>query len=385
MILVFGATGFTGRMVVSNLVDLGLPVRIAARSEEKLRALAERHGGLEYAVADVEDPASLDAACEGVKVLVTTVGPYTWWGHVAAEAAIRNKVAYIDITGEPAFVRRVFDEWGPPAAAAGTALLTAFGYDYVPGNLAGALALDRAGDHATRVDIGYFLTGGSGRNLKNFSQGTLSSLRASSSATQFRFHNGQIEEERAAKHVFEFDMRGKHRTAISIGSTEALALPRTYPQLRDVNVGLGWFAKASRAVSVISAVGEAANKIPPVKKLMDLTTRPIKIGGGHGGTSGKAPAGPDEASQQDAETMVFAVARDSAGAALADVIVRGPNPYPLTGATVAWACQQILDGKVAGTGALGPVEAFGLDALREGCAGLGLREVGLREVGLRED
>ncbi len=371
MIVVFGATGFTGRLVVSHLVDRGLPVRIAARDEQKLQALSDRHGGLDLAVADVERPESLDAACDGAEILVTTVGPYTWWGHVAAEAAVRNKLHYIDITGEPAFVRRVFEEWGPQAQQAGVTMLTAFGYDYVPGNLAGALALEQAGDAATRVDVGYFMQGGggAGRTLKNFSQGTLSSLRASSSATQFRFHDGRIESERAAKRVLEFDFRGKHRTAISIGSTEHLSLPRLYPQLRDVNVGLGWFAKASRAVSAMSAVSEAAGKVPGVSKLFDLAARPLGTG-----SSSKAPAGPDEATQDAAETLVTAVAFDDAGSRLAEVVVRGPNAYPLTGGTVSWACQQILDGKVEGAGALGPVEAFGLDALRDGCAAIGLRE-----------
>jgi hypothetical protein len=46
----------------------------------------------------------------------------------------------------------------------------------------------------------------------------------------------------------------------------------------------------------------------------------------------------------------------------------------MTGGTVSWACQKILAGEIEGAGALGPVEAFGLEALREGCAEIGLRE-----------
>jgi short subunit dehydrogenase-like uncharacterized protein len=299
MIVVFGATGFTGRYVVERLAARGLPVRAAARNEQKVKQVAARHEGVEWAVADVEDPSSLDAACDGAKILVTTVGPYTWWGHVATEAAIRNKLAYIDITGEPAFVRRVFDEWGPQAAKAGVPMLTAFGYDYVPGNLAAGLALDRAGEDAVRVDVGYFFTGGTSRTHKNFSAGTLTSLRASSSAKQYRWHNGRIEEERAAKRVLEFDIRGKHRTAISIGSTEHLALPHTYPQLRDVNVGLGWFAKASRAVSLFSAVSDVAGKVPGVNQLLDAGSR---IGSSKSGKGHKAAGPSDEAALSRSST-----------------------------------------------------------------------------------
>ena len=53
----------------------------------------------------------------------------------------------------------MFERYGPVAEQAGIGMLTAFGYDWVPGNLAGGLALERAGELATRVDVGYFITG----------------------------------------------------------------------------------------------------------------------------------------------------------------------------------------------------------------------------------
>jgi hypothetical protein len=59
---------------------------------------------------------------------------------------------------EPPFLRRVFEELGP-AATGRCGLVPAFGYDFVPGNLAGALALAEAAGRATRVTIGYFVTG----------------------------------------------------------------------------------------------------------------------------------------------------------------------------------------------------------------------------------
>ena len=115
MILVFGATGFTGRMVVESLVADGSTVRIAGRSEERLQKLSDQHGGLDWCVADVKSPETVAAAAEGCSVLVTTVGPYTWWGHVAADAALDAGIPYIDITGEPGWLRKVFDEYGPKA------------------------------------------------------------------------------------------------------------------------------------------------------------------------------------------------------------------------------------------------------------------------------
>lgn len=324
-------------MVVEQLVQRGIPVRIAARSEEKLKLLSERHGGLEIAVADVADPESVALAATGTELLITTVGPYTSSGHVAAEAALRAGVYYIDITGEPGWLRRVFNEFGPRAAEQGLAMLPAFGYDYVPGNLAGAIALERAGRAAVRVDVGYFLRGKNKRSTESFSQGTLDSLKASSKEVPYEFRDGALADVTGPKRVLDFELDGETVTAIGIGGTEHFALPRFAPQLTDVNVGLGWFSP-----------------------------------GGETETEASSADGPSAEKRAEARTNVIAIARDAGGSALAEVRVDGPNPYDLSGVLTAWAAERMLAGAVEGMGALGPVEAFGLDQLRAGCEEVGL-------------
>src|ERR671929_1994919 len=158
-IVLFGATGYTGDLTARALVERGARPVLAARSEAKVGALAEELGGLEWAVADVERPDTVRALVERGDVLVSTVGPFTRWGEPAVQAAIAAGAHYLDSTGEGAFIRDVFDRQGPGAESAGCGLLTAFGYDWVPGNLAGALALTEAGETATPVDIGYFPPG----------------------------------------------------------------------------------------------------------------------------------------------------------------------------------------------------------------------------------
>ena len=159
-IVLFGATGYTGRLVAEAMAERGMRPVLAARSRDKLEALASELGGdFETATADVEDPPSVSALVEGGDVLVSTVGPFTRWGAPAAAAATTAGAHYLDSTGEPGFIREVFERYGPAAEASGSGMLTAFGYDWVPGNLAAALALRRAGDEAVRVDVGYFFTG----------------------------------------------------------------------------------------------------------------------------------------------------------------------------------------------------------------------------------
>ncbi|MGH2958794.1 MAG: saccharopine dehydrogenase, partial [Solirubrobacterales bacterium] len=218
------------------------------------------------------------------------------------------------------------------------AMLPAFGYDYVPGNLAGAIALERAGESAVRVDIGYFLRGKNKRSTESFSQGTLDSLKASSNEVPYEFREGALADVTGAKRVIEFELGGEAVTAIAIGGTEHFALPRVAPWLTDVNVGLGWFTP----------------------------------GGGESTAAQSVQDGPTEEKRAKARTNVVAVARDANGAALAEVRVDGPNPYDLSGVLTAWAAEQMLADRVAGTGALGPVDAFGLEQLRAGCEEVGL-------------
>lgn len=338
MILVFGATGFSGRMVVEQLVARGLPVRAAGRSQEKLQELLGDFPGVEGAVADVADPASVSAAADGCDLLITTVGPYTRFGDVAAEAALERAIPYIDITGEPAWLRKVFGEYSERAAATGVAMLPAFGYDYVPGNLAGALALERYGEAAVRIDIAYFLRGKHERSTESFSKGTLDSLEASSKEKPFEFAGGELRDVEGPRKKHEFELDGEAITAVSIGGSEHFTLPRLAPWLRDVNVGLGWFSPGQ--------------------------TRADEPGGG--------AAGPGQAKRDEARARVIAVARDAAGEAIGSVHVDGPNPYDLSGLLSAWAAERILETGLQGTGALGPVDAFGFAALREGCASIGL-------------
>src|SRR5215218_7213873 len=182
-IVLFGATGYTGRLAAESMVERGLKPVLAGRTQAKLDTLAAELGGeLETQTADVADPPSVAKLVERGDVLVTTVGPFARWGQSAAAAATTSGAHYIDSTGEPEFIREVFERYGPAAEQTGVGMLTAMGYDWVPGNLAGGLALHRAGELATRVDVGYFITGSG-----SMSGGTRASLVGAITAPAFGY------------------------------------------------------------------------------------------------------------------------------------------------------------------------------------------------------
>jgi short subunit dehydrogenase-like uncharacterized protein len=365
-IVLFGATGYTGDLTARALVARGAKPVLAARNRERLEALATELGGLETQVADVADPASVRALVERGDVLVSTVGPFVRWGEPAVQAAIAAGAHYLDSTGEPGFIRSVFERYGGGAQAAGSGLLTAFGYDWVPGNLAGALALRDAGDDAVRVDIGYFATG-AGLGPDAMSGGTRASAAGVMLDAQYAFRGGRLVTERGARRVRSFALRpGREGAGISTGGSEHFALGRLAPNLRDVGVYLGWFGPATRAVQAFSAATAGLTKIPGAgAALRSLAGRAIS------GSTG----GPDAQARAKSGSLVIAEAFDAAGNQLSHARLEGVNGYEFTGAILAWGAQTAAAGGLQGTGALGPADGFGIDALQAGVAEAGLRAV----------
>jgi short subunit dehydrogenase-like uncharacterized protein len=358
--VLFGATGYTGRLVAEAMVERGMRPVLAARGREALERMAGELGGLDTAVADVSQPATVRALVERGDVLVTTVGPFGRWGGPAAEAASSAGAHYVDSTGEPAFIREVFERFGPAAERAGSAMLTAMGYDWVPGNLAGALALHRAGPSAIRVDVGYFITG-----KADMSGGTRATTVSSIGAKGFAFRGGSIQTERAARRVRGFDVGGRNRDGVSVGSSEHFGLPRVVPHLREVNVYLGWFGPMARPMQALS-LGMSA---PGAGSLMEALGRRFVKG---------STGGPDAEQRSRSGSHVVAIAYDARDAELARAELTGVNGYTFTGRMLAWAADRAAAGALRGTGALGPVDGFGLAELTEGSRWAGIEEKGAK-------
>src|SRR5712692_10607735 len=163
-IVLYGATGYMGGLTAHAMVASGARPVLAGRDKGRLDAVAARIsqavGGapLETAVAGA-GPGPLRDLLGPRDVLVSTAGPFLKVGLPVVAAAVDAGAIYLDSSGEPPFIRAVFDEFAPRAERTGAVLLTAFGYDYVPGNLAGALALEEAGPGAAQVRVGYFVRG----------------------------------------------------------------------------------------------------------------------------------------------------------------------------------------------------------------------------------
>jgi short subunit dehydrogenase-like uncharacterized protein len=361
-IVVFGATGYTGRLTAERLAAQGERPVLAGRSEERLRELSERLGGLEWAKADALRRNSVFGLVERGDVLVSTVGPFVKWGEAAVRAAIAAGATYMDSTGEPVFIRRVYEEFGPAAERAGAALLTAMGYDFVPGALAGALALGEAGDAAVRVDVGYYALGA---GTDSASAGTRASSVGIMLDDHHAFRDGRLQRVRAAERVRTFPVKGKERAGFSIGGTEHYGLPAVFPSLREVNVYLGWFGPLSRPLQAGSLIGSYAMRLPGVRGALQAAGERV-MGMAEGPAAGTTPGG---------ISWIPAIAYDAEDRPLAEVHLSGVDGYAFTANFLAWAARRAASEGVEGAGALGPVEAFGLETLERGAAEAGLERV----------
>jgi short subunit dehydrogenase-like uncharacterized protein len=151
-IIIYGATGFTGRLVAEYLVRHYAGQKdapkwaMAGRSLDKLAEVRDLIGApkdIALVVADASDPASLDAMAGRAHVILTTVGPYQLYGSDLVAACVKAGTAYADLCGEPGWMREMIDTHQQAAEASGARITFSCGFDSIPFDL-GLLFLQNA-------------------------------------------------------------------------------------------------------------------------------------------------------------------------------------------------------------------------------------------------
>jgi short subunit dehydrogenase-like uncharacterized protein len=210
-VVVFGATGFVGRLVAGYLAGHapgGVRVGLAGRSQ---RRLADVRAGLGAAasawgllVADSADPVSLAALARAARVVVSTVGPYRAQGLALVQACAEAGTHYADLTGEVLFIRDSIDHCHDVAARSGARIVHCCGFDSVPSDL-GVLLLhlaaraDDAGDlHDTTLVVTALRGGISGGTLASL-MGQQDEVRASAVRRQMVADPYALSPDRAAE------------------------------------------------------------------------------------------------------------------------------------------------------------------------------------------
>jgi short subunit dehydrogenase-like uncharacterized protein len=183
-IVVYGATGFTGQLVAEYLAshyrgDGDLKWAMAGRSQDKLAAVRDAIGApadTALIVADAGDPASLRAMVDQAKLVISTVGPYQLYGSDLLAACVASGTDYVDLCGEPLWMRQMIETHGAMAESTGARIVFSCGFDSLPFELGVFYVQEEAkkvlGAPANRVK-------GRVRVMKGtFSGGTAASMKA---------------------------------------------------------------------------------------------------------------------------------------------------------------------------------------------------------------
>ncbi|MGE0519708.1 MAG: trans-acting enoyl reductase family protein [Candidatus Binatia bacterium] len=335
-IAVLGATGFTGRLVAHALRERRAPLLLAGRSRSRLEALARALGGADFAVARVEDSASLDALARRARVLINCAGPFVDLGEPVVRAAIGAGAHYADTTGEQPFVHDVFahDSW---AREGRVAVIPALAFEIALADCAAALAA-RGLDEVETVEVAYAVR-------FHASQGTKRSALRMLERRGLGYGDGRWVEEAPGHHSAVVELPLGRRAAVSFPGAEVVTIPRHIA------------ARTVRALMCVPrGVATVAHVLGPA--LPALARSPL--GALARRWLGSGTAGPDLATRRR-DTFVIAVdvrGRRAGSAAARRVMVTGCDPYALTAAIAAQGAIWLAGGEHRCSGVLSPAMAF---------------------------
>jgi short subunit dehydrogenase-like uncharacterized protein len=321
---ILGVTGYTGRLVLDEARRAGLPLRLVGRRQDALNELART--GEQVRVADAQSLGMLREAFAGASVVASCAGPFLELGTAPVEAALAEGAHYLDTTGEQAFVKLVHERLGDVAAAAGVAALPAFGFDYVPGDLAARLAAEQVEGPLEDVVVAYSVTG-----FKS-TRGTRSTIAAVMAQELMAWADGRLVPSRFGATTRKIRFPFGEKTVVEWSGTEPITVPR-HTAVRNVRSYVRAPAAAAHGGRVGKLVGPVLGKL-------------ARFG----------PAGPSEESRRGSRFTVVAEANGAAGTGRA--VLTGSDPYGLTALLLVRGAQALLAGEARAAGVLAPAEAF---------------------------
>lgn len=338
--LIYGANGYTGELTARIASEQGLRPLLAGRNAAQVAALADRLG-LPYRVAALDNAAALDALLQDVAVVLHCAGPFIYTAQPMVDACLRNRVHYLDITGEIAVFETLATR-SDEAKRMGVMLLPGAGFDVVPSDCLAAHLAQRL-PSATRLTLGI-------RALGKLSRGTaLTGVEA-----LLRGEDGLV---RKAGKLTPVPVAWKTRTIdFGKGPRPAVLMPwgdvaTAYHStgIPNIEVYMSFPPATVRAMKVSRYVGWLA-RLPGVA---DLLRGRVRSG---------AP-GPTDAERAQGLSLLWGRVEDDAGRAV-EARLRTPEGYTLTALTSLLIVRKVLAGQVK-PGYQTPSRAYGPDLILE--------------------
>ncbi|MFJ1585668.1 saccharopine dehydrogenase family protein [Streptomyces sp. NPDC088197] len=301
--LLYGATGYTGRLIARRAAALGQRPVLAGRNAAKLVPLAAELG-LEHRVFGLGDPVAIRHGLDGVETVAHCAGPFARTALPMATACLDSGTHYVDITGE-IDVFESLHALDARAEKAGITLLPGAGFDVVPTDCVAALLAARLPD-ATQLDLAFLIGGGA-------SPGT------ARTALEGMGVGGRIR------------TGGEIRT-VPVGSRQVQA---AFPSGTRKVVSIPW-GDVSTAYYSTGIPDVTTYTYVPVPTPALAASRLLRVGplrGALAGVVGKLVRGPGERALSGSRSEVWGRARDAAGNTVTATLT-GPGPYGMTADSV---------------------------------------------------
>lgn len=340
--MIYGANGYTGRLMVEEAARRGEAPVLAGRRVEAIKPIAERHG-LEYRVFSLDDPATVASQIEDVKAVALAAGPFSATSAPMVEACIATGTHYTDITGEVEVFEACMavDE---RAKEAGAVILPGVGFDVVPTDCVAA-SLKAALPDATHLELAF-------RGASGSSRGTTKTMIEGLPSGGMVRRDGKLERVPPAHATRRVPFRDKER--------DTVAIPWGDVSTAYYSTGIGNIvvymalpksqARAMRGLGKVSGVLGSSVVQRSLKALVDATMD-----------------GPDAAARAKGTSQIWGQVTNGAGREVSATLIT-PEGYTLTAMTSVDATIRCAHGEVD-AGSNTPSLAFGADYVTrfDGC------------------
>jgi short subunit dehydrogenase-like uncharacterized protein len=332
--LIYGANGYTGELIAREAARRGQRPLLAGRNAEAVRSLAAELG-LEHRVFPLDDPSAVDEALKGMAAVLHCAGPFVRTFQPMAEACLRVRAHYLDVTGEIEVFERLAAR-DKEARAAGVMLLPGVGFDVVPTDCLAA-HLKRRLPSATHVVLAFHSVGG-------LSRGTATTMVENIHRGGLIRRNGALTPVPAAWRTRKVDFGRGPRTVVSIpwGDVSTAYHSTGIPDIEVYTTATGPLLVAMKASRLLRPL--LASSV-----VQSFLKRRVRSGG----------AGPDAEQRARGRTIVWGEVTDPAGGRAA-ARLHGPEGYTFTMRTALAAVEKVLAGS-APPGFQTPSKAYGPD------------------------
>ena len=332
--LIYGANGFTGKLIAREAVSRGLRPILAGRRSEPIEALAGELG-LPHRAFTLDETAQLDDGLNGVEAVLHCAGPFTRTSRPMVDACLRTHTHYLDITGEIPVVEYIRSR-SSAAREAGVVLLPCLGFDVVPSDCLAARLVAALPD-ATHLDLAFSTDGG------GISRGTMISMVESAPNFGAVRRNGEIVTVPFAHDVREIEFSCGKRWTLTIPWGD-LVTAHVTTGIPNITVYAGApprvIARARRLSPLLSILGPR-----PVKRLLQWWI-------------GLMVTGPNDEARSTARAHLWGEARNAAGDTRTATL-ETPEGYTLTATAAVESLRRVLEGAIE-PGFQTPAKAFGI-------------------------